>query len=254
MPLLEPRFISLAQLLNQEMQPSFRVVTTIGRELVDAFAALHSTGLCYRDISFGNLRVDPAACEVVIIDVDNVGVDGGQRAGQGHRPVHGPGDPARRGAAVDRHRPAFAGRAAVLPADARPPAARPPHRRLLQLGSRHPKVGNRAARPELRDQPLFVFDPDDPSNRPVPGDGVVTWWSIYPQQCRRVFTQAFTAGLHDASLNGRVTEGTWRRALLGLHDCVCGLSGLRCGGVLRSRAAQAAPAGTAPLPFRPRSA
>jgi eukaryotic-like serine/threonine-protein kinase len=35
-----------------------------------------------------------------------------------------------------------------------------------------------------------------------------------------VFTRAFTAGLHDASLNGRVTEGTWRRVLLALQDSV----------------------------------
>ena len=77
MPLLEHRFVSLAQLLNQEMQPSFRVITAVGRALVDAFAGLHSAGLCYRDISFGNLRVDPAGCEAAIIDVDNVGVDGG---------------------------------------------------------------------------------------------------------------------------------------------------------------------------------
>jgi DNA-binding helix-hairpin-helix protein with protein kinase domain len=48
MPLLEPRFVSLAQLLNTDPQPSFRVITTIGRELVDAFAALHSAGLCSR--------------------------------------------------------------------------------------------------------------------------------------------------------------------------------------------------------------
>ena len=40
MPLLDPRFVSLAQLLNQELQPSFRVITTIGRELVDAFAEI----------------------------------------------------------------------------------------------------------------------------------------------------------------------------------------------------------------------
>ena len=58
MPLLDPRFVSLAQVLNQDRQPSFRVITTIARELVDVFAALHSAGLCYRDISFGNLRVD----------------------------------------------------------------------------------------------------------------------------------------------------------------------------------------------------
>ena len=79
-------------------------------------------------------------------------------------------------------------------------------------------------------EPLFIFDPEDPSNRPVPGDNVVTWWAIHPEQCRRVFTQAFTAGLHDASLNGRVTEGTWRRMLLSLHDCVSSCPG--CGATL----------------------
>jgi eukaryotic-like serine/threonine-protein kinase len=73
--------------------------------------------------------------------------------------------------------------------------------------------------------PLFIFDPEDHSHRPLPGDSAVAWWPIYPQQCRRVFTQAFTKGLHDASLYGRVPEGTWRRMLLSLHDCVSDCAG-----------------------------
>jgi serine/threonine protein kinase len=221
MPLLDPRFISLAQLLNQEIQPSFRVITTIGRELVDAFAALHSAGLCYRDISFGNLRVDPAACSAAIIDVDNVGVDGDSALVKGTGPFMAPEilrDEALPSTVTDLHS------LAVL--------------LFYLLMHGHPLLGVRVdasyswerggqrSETELlvRNfgiQPVFVFDPDDPSNRPVPGDRVETWWSVYPRQCRRVFTQAFTAGLRDASLNGRVTEGTWRRVLLGLHDSVC---------------------------------
>ena len=46
------------------------------------------------------------------------------------------------------------------------------------------------------------------------------WWPIYPEDFRRVFTHAFTTGLHDPSLHGRVTEGIWRRALLRLNDSV----------------------------------
>jgi hypothetical protein len=34
-------------------------------------------------------------------------------------------------------------------------------------------------------EPVFIFDPEDPSNRPVPGDRALTWWPIYPEQCRR---------------------------------------------------------------------
>lgn len=227
MPLLEPRFISLAQLLNQEVQPSFRVIATIGRELVDAFAALHSAGLCYRDISFGNLLVDPAACQVAIIDVDNVGVDGGIVQVKGTGPFMAP---------------------EILRDEALPSTVTDLHSLAVMLFyllmHGHPLTGVRTeasygwdGNGEVSEisllvrnfgvEPLFIFDPGDPSNRPVQGDRVVTWWAIYPHQCRRVFTQAFTTGLHDASLNGRVTEGTWRRALLSLHDCVFSCPG--CG-------------------------
>src|SRR5215469_1859498 len=217
MPLLEPRFVSLAQVLNQEIQPSFRVVTTIGRELVDAFAALHSSGLCYRDISFGNLRVDPVACEVAIIDVDNVGIDGGEALVKGTGPFMAPEvirDEALPSTVTDLHS------LAVL--------------LFYLLMHGHPLLGERADESygwdgshlseteiNLRNygtSPLFVFDPDDRSNRPLPDDPVSIWWPIYPMHLQRVFIQAFTTGLRDASLYGRVKEGTWRRTLQRLHD------------------------------------
>jgi eukaryotic-like serine/threonine-protein kinase len=252
MPLLDPRFVSLAQLLNQETQPSFRVITTIGCELVDAFAALHSAGLCYRDVSFGNLRVDPSACKAAIIDVDNIGVDCGIVQVKGTGPFMAP---------------------EVLRDEALPSTVTDLHSLavllfyLLMHG--HPLLGIRADATYTWDRgrrsetellvrnfgikPVFVFDPDDPSNRPLPGDGVVTWWAIYPQQCRRVFTQAFTTGLHDASLNGRVIEGTWRRVLLTLHDLVSSCPG--CGAAVfydPENPGQTCWSCTAPLPVPPR--
>ena len=219
MPLLEPRFISLAHLLNQHDQPSFRVVTTLARELVDAFAVLHGAGLCYRDISFGNLRVDPVACEVAIIDVDNIGPDGGQALVKGTGKFIAP---------------------EVLRDETLPSTVTDLHSLAIflfyMLVHGHPLEGARTdasyhwdgERPPDADltvrnfgtAPLFVFDPDNPANRPLPSDRVNLWWSIYPQSFRRVFTRAFTVGLHDASLYGRVKEGTWRRALLSLHDSV----------------------------------
>ncbi len=225
MPLLGPRFTSLAPMLNLETEPSFRVVATIGRELVDAFAALHSAGLCYRDISFGNLRVDQEACEVAIIDVDNVGIDGGPAQVKGTGSFMAPEilrDEALPSTATDLHS------LAVL--------------LFYLLMHGHPLLGVRADASYTWERgghvsetevlvrnfgvaPLFIFDPDDRSNAPLPGDSVAAWWAIYPEQCREVFTQAFTKGLHDASLYGRVIEGTWRRVLLGLHDCVSACPG-----------------------------
>jgi eukaryotic-like serine/threonine-protein kinase len=242
MPLLEPRFTSLAPMLRMDVLPSFRGVAAIARDLVDAFHALHSSGLCYRDVSFGNLRVDRETCEVAIIDVDNVGVDGERGLVKGTGPFMAP---------------------EILRNEAFPSTATDLHSLavmlfyLLMRG--HPLEGMRAdssytwEHGHLSDtqllvrnfgvHPLFIFDPDDPSNRPVPGHSVSAWWPAYPLQIRKVFTRAFTRGLHDASLDGRVLEGTWRRALLALHDSVatcasCGvpvyydleLTGQRCWG------------------------
>jgi eukaryotic-like serine/threonine-protein kinase len=218
MPLLEPRFASLARLLDEESQPSFRVMAHIGVNLVDAFAALHASGLCYRDISFGNLRADPLAREVAIIDVDNIGIDGAPALVKGTALFMAPEihrDEALPSTVTDLHS------LAVL--------------LFFLFMHDHPLLGSRAdssygwdgARvPEaeimvhnLGLNPLFVFDPDDPTNAPVKDSPMLTWWPIYPQDFRRVFTRAFTTGLHDATLQGRVTDGTWRRALLRLSDC-----------------------------------
>jgi eukaryotic-like serine/threonine-protein kinase len=219
MPLLEPRFVSVPQVLNSDIQPSFRALTAVGRELVDAFAALHSSGLCYRDISFGNLRVDPVGREVAIIDVDNIGLDGGDALVKGTGPFMAP---------------------EVLRDEALPSTVTDLHSLavllfyLLMHG--HPLIGERAdayfnwaaghlseTEVTLRNfgtHPLFIFDPDDASNRPLHDDPVRVWWPIYPRHCRRIFAQAFTTGLGDATLSGRVKEGTWRRTLLRLHDGV----------------------------------
>ncbi|MGH9121168.1 MAG: protein kinase domain-containing protein, partial [Acidimicrobiales bacterium] len=76
MPYVGPPFMPFAKMLRAERQPDIRVLLTIARELVEAFEALHSSGLCYRDISWGNLLVNPESAEVAIIDNDNVAVDG----------------------------------------------------------------------------------------------------------------------------------------------------------------------------------
>jgi hypothetical protein len=74
-------------------------------------------------------------------------------------------------------------------------------------------------------EPLFVFDPDDDSNRPPAGDAMVTYWNIYPGFFRSVFEKAFTTGLKTASVSARVTPMAWRRALVRLSDvadiCSC---------------------------------
>jgi eukaryotic-like serine/threonine-protein kinase len=220
MPKLERRFSSFAQLVARPEQPPFRVLITIGRQLVSAFEALHASGLCYRDISFGNMWVDPDGAEVAIIDNDNVGLDNGEVFVWGTLRFMAP-EVVRREAApssvTDLHSLAVflfylfmhGHPLEGVKTDATYSWGASSHQSETDLALRH-----------FGADPVFIFDPVDHSNPPRPGDPVSTWWRLYPRFFRSVFEQAFTSGLKDPSGLGRVTEGVWRRALTRLADCV----------------------------------
>jgi len=219
MPLLESRFSSFAQLLSEPVQPPFRVITTIARELVDAFAALHSSGLCYRDISFGNLAVDSTSAEVAILDNDNVGTDNAKVFIRGTVRFMAPEivrEEALPSTATDLH--SLAVFLFYLFVHGHPLEGARVETTYDWEASTHPSESELSVL-HFGTDPLFVFDPDNTSNRPLPGDPMLVWWSLYPRFFREIFVQAFTTGLHDASLHGRVTEGVWRRNILRLHDC-----------------------------------
>jgi hypothetical protein len=100
---------------------------------------------------------------------------------------------------------------------------------ILMMG--HPLIGRRELEFPCWDDhaesvlfgqsPLFVFDPADESNSPVPElhDAVPRFWSLYPEFLRSLFVQAFTRGLHDAD-HGRIRESVWRSNLARLRDCI----------------------------------
>ena len=92
-------------------------------------------------------------------------------------------------------------------------------------------------------EPLFIFDPADAANRPVPGihDNPLAYWPLYPQFLRDRFTRAFTAGLHDP--HERVRESEWRAALMQLRDAIlycgqCGAENFYDGEALRASGGQ----------------
>jgi eukaryotic-like serine/threonine-protein kinase len=220
MPRLEPGFVSFAQLLGRPAQPTFRAMITIGRHLAGAFEALHASGLCYRDISFGNLWVHPERAQVAIIDNDNVGLDGGNVFVWGTLRFMAP-EVVRREAApssvTDLH--SLAVFLFYLFVHGHPlEGART--EATFSWGTSAPESENDLAVRYFGTDPLFVFDTRDDSNRPLPGDPMCTWWPIYPRFFRDVFERAFTAGLRDRAGTARVSEGVWRRALLRLADCV----------------------------------
>jgi serine/threonine protein kinase len=70
-------------------------------------------------------------------------------------------------------------------------------------------------------EPVYVFDPNDQSNRPVPGvhDNAIAFEKVYPTFLKKLFEKAFTTGLKDPK-NGRVTENEWKAAMVRLRDSI----------------------------------
>lgn len=219
MPLREARYKGIVDLMKRQIEPSFRTLTTAGLELADSYFQLHAKGLCYRDISFGNVFFDPDSGEVLICDNDNVTIDGSTIGGVLGTPRFMAPEVVRHEAMPSRATDLFS--LAVL--------------LFYMFLVHHPLEGQRELEIRCMDlpamtklygtDPVFIFDPADTSNRPVPGyqDNAIVFWEIYPQFLRDLFTKAFTDGICDPQ-HGRIQETVWRDAMVALRDAI-----LHCG-------------------------
>jgi DNA-binding helix-hairpin-helix protein with protein kinase domain len=209
MALRPPRFHGLGDYLARRITAEFRELALAAIQLADGFLQLHARGLCYRDISYGNVFFDPDSGDVLICDNDNVGIDGEQTLVLGTPYFMAP-EIVRREAMPSANTDRFS--LAVL---------------LFYLFMLdHPLLGEAESdEPALMQlfgfRPTFIFDPDDPSNRPVEGvhRNALLYWPLYPASIRALFIRSFTTGLRDP-VNGRVRESEWRRACARLHDSV----------------------------------
>jgi DNA-binding helix-hairpin-helix protein with protein kinase domain len=215
MPMRPPEYVSLVALMREKVHASFRTLATVGLELAHAFLILHSEGLCYRDISFGNVFFDPTSGRVLVCDNDNVAIDGETSSAiKGTAYFMAP--EVMRGEALPSRTTDLWSLAVLL---------------FYILLVHHPLEGRRALahacwdeaamRDLFGDHPLFIFDPLDNSNEPVPGvhDNALAYWDLYPKFVRDLFTTAFTTGIADAK-NGRVAESVWRSAMARLRDAI----------------------------------
>src|SRR3954452_6732203 len=140
---------------------SFRALATAGLELADSYLQLHARGLCYRDISFGNVFFDPESGDVLICDNDNVAVDGSATAGVLGTPRFMAPEVVR-GEVLPSTQTDLYSLAVLL---------------FYMLTVHHPLEGAREAAIRCLDlpamtrlygtEPLFIFDPRDASNRAV---------------------------------------------------------------------------------------
>jgi DNA-binding helix-hairpin-helix protein with protein kinase domain len=223
MPLRPPRFKNIVDLMTRRIEPSFRALATAGLNLAHNYLLLHTQGLCYRDISFGNAFFDPDNGDILIADNDNVSVDGAGVLGVLGTPRFMAPEIVRGEAFPSTQTDLFSLSVLIF----------------YMLMVAHPLEGAKEAAIKALDlpamtkiygkEPIFIFDPANDSNRPVPGihDNALAFWRIYPQFLRDIFTRAFTDGITDPK-NGRVRESEWRGAMVALRDAIfycahCGL-------------------------------
>ena len=216
MPFKEEKYNTFTLWLNRKVEPTFRTLITAGFELARNFRLLHAQGLCYSDISLGNVFFDPSIGDIRIGDTDSIVVNG--------QPSNVSGTPR------------FMAPELVYDKDASPNEQTD----LFSLSVllfyilfvNHPLEGKKesaitnldpAAMTKLYGkEALFIFDPKDDSNRPDPKfhNNAIIFWKIYPTFLRELFTKAFTKGIEDP-LNSRIREGEWQLYLTKLRDLIC---------------------------------
>jgi serine/threonine protein kinase len=205
----------MVDLMRRQAEPSFRALSIVGFRLAHSFLKLHAAGLCYRDINFGNVFFNPDTGDIRIADTDNVDVNlkpGSIKGTPGFMAPEVANDVVEPNAASDRFslavllffifvigHPLKGKRELTLPYDASDP--------------------DQSQRLCARD-PVFIFDPNNDSNRPQPGvhDNPLSFWPIYPNSLRKLFIRAFTAGLKDPE--ARVMENEWRKEMCALRDSI----------------------------------
>jgi len=206
MPIREKRFISSTTLMSGELEVDFRSLVHACRNLSEAFFHLHSQGLCYKDLSFGNFFFDPVNGECIICDIDNICY-----SGEGGGVLGTPGFMAPE----------------IVTGQQKPSAASDLHSLAVlifyMLYIHHPLEGKTETTIRIMDdiarrkvygsEALYIFDPRDTRNRPDPDihANALTMNKILPKRLKQAFEKAFVNGLRDP--NYRVVESEWQLVL-----------------------------------------
>jgi serine/threonine protein kinase len=177
-------------------------VINAGLHLANGFMKLHREGYSYQDLNDGNFFINPEDGDVLICDNDNVSTKNLGIAGKcrymAPEVVKGKEKP---NSYTDRFSLAI-----VL---------------FMHFFRSHPFEGARTVEnPCMTDamekkyfgtNPVFCFDPNNATNRPVKGvhNDIIRLWPMYPKYIQQAFTDVFTRGVNDVS--ERLTARQWKK-------------------------------------------
>ncbi len=215
MELIPPEYAPFSDVLNARVKLSglYSVVNAAIR-ITSAFRELHNSGRSYQDLNDGGFFIRPSDGNVLICDCDNI-APYGEHLGIAGKPGYMAPEIVRGEKAPDKLTDRYSLAVILF--------------RLLLRGD--PLEGSKvlksvcltedAERRHYGFEPLFVYDPEDESNRPVRGvhNNIIKFWKIMPSYIREAFTQSFTAGLFQPEK--RLIEKQWLDLLLKMRGDIC---------------------------------
>jgi DNA-binding helix-hairpin-helix protein with protein kinase domain len=199
-----------------------RAMANSALNIVEAFKTLHRAGYMYMDLNDGNFFIDTSTGQTLVCDNDNVTA----------KPLFNIGKPGYIAPELVRGAPNLYSSAltdyhslAVV---------------LFRLLMRHdPLMGRNytlsvciSAEKEIElygTKPIFIFDPDDASNRPVLNvhTNPIKLWPMYPSYVHDAFIKAFSRGMKQPAQ--RLTEHEWSKVMVRLRDDIVTCYADRCG-------------------------
>jgi len=206
-------------LLAKEKFASVTALVITAIHIAGAFRALHNSGYSYQDLNDGNFFVHPKTGDVLICDNDNV-AEYGRNLGIAGKCRYIAPEVVLGKSLPDVNTDKFS-LAVVL---------------FLLLVNNHPLEGKKAYPPCMTEEierriygsePVFIFDPEDDSNRPLPGinNNALNRWPLFPAYIREKFCEAFgKQALFDPGR--RVIEKEWLKVFdllrSEIYKCDCG--------------------------------
>lgn len=202
-------------LLNNAKFNNISAMINAGTQITASFRALHNKGDSYQDLNDGNFFIDPKTGNILICDNDNVAPNGVNLGILG-KPRYMAPEVVCQNHLPDTYSDRFS-LAVIL---------------FLLFFRGHPLEGMRDncdrddnEKSLFCKKPIFVFDPNDSSNRPKPDvhRNVNLLWNVYPPFVRNMFIKAFDKNLMRSNGTGRddrVMERDWLKMFQKLRHSV----------------------------------
>jgi DNA-binding helix-hairpin-helix protein with protein kinase domain len=206
-------------LIGKEGFASITAMTNAALHITAGFRELHNSGYSYQDLNDGNFFINPKSGDVLICDNDNVFPQGYNSGIAGKARYMAP-EIVAKGARPNNYTDRFS-LSVVL---------------FMLWTNNHPLEG-KAACPVCMDakhertiygeKPVFVWDPDNDSNRPVQGlhKGAITRWPFLPGYVQEEFKKAFSKEVLTNPAS-RIIEQEWLRLFIRMRSeifkCPCG--------------------------------